>query len=314
MTELKFNGVIPILVTPFKSDETIDVASLRSTVTLMKRIGVNGVTILGVLGEANRLTDREREIVISEAVDEAGNLPVIVGTSAAGTKAVIEHNEIARKNNASAVMITPHAEPTPSDERILQHFKMIKNESALPIILQDHPASTGVHMSSELISRLIDEIDGFAGIKMESVPTAPKVAKLKETHPQINVMTGLGALYAKFDLRSGSDGFNTGFAFPEVLKELVASAKATNWQRVDAVYKHFLPLIVYEQQPGVAIRKELLRMRGAIQCSKARSPGAQVTTQIQETLKSLVKELMADQDLTAPIDISKSLELSDQSL
>ena len=66
MAELKFNGVIPILATPFKSDETIDVVSLRSTVTLMKKIGVNGVTILGVLGEANRLTDREREIVISK--------------------------------------------------------------------------------------------------------------------------------------------------------------------------------------------------------------------------------------------------------
>ncbi|HBZ18929.1 MAG TPA: dihydrodipicolinate synthase family protein, partial [Betaproteobacteria bacterium] len=57
---MKFSGVIPILVTPFNEDESVDTKSIQTMIHLMKDIGVNGVTILGVLGEANRLTDNER--------------------------------------------------------------------------------------------------------------------------------------------------------------------------------------------------------------------------------------------------------------
>ncbi|MBT7426864.1 MAG: hypothetical protein HN781_02830, partial [Betaproteobacteria bacterium] len=78
---MKFRGVIPILVTPFNNDESVDVNSIHTMIQLMKNIEVDAVTILGVLGEANRLTDDERKLVISSAVEAADQLPIIVGTS-----------------------------------------------------------------------------------------------------------------------------------------------------------------------------------------------------------------------------------------
>lgn len=301
---MKFSGVIPILVTPFNEDESIDTDSIRNMIRLMQDIGVQGVTILGVLGEANRLDDAERELVISSAIQAAGQLPVIVGTSAAGTRAVINHNKIAKQLGASAVMVTPQAEAIPTDKKVFKHFQSILHETDLPLVLQDHPGSTGVHMSTELIFRMIDKLSGFCGVKLEAVPTAPKLRSLKSRYnDEIKVMTGLGALYGAFDLEAGSDGFNTGFAFPEVLVALTNMATKKDWDSVYKIYRRFLPLIVFEQHPGLAIRKELLKMRGAITNPRVRSPGAQGNDCIKKTLSNLLSEALPKQDLTKPIRI-----------
>ena len=302
--DMKFSGVIPILVTPFNEDESVDTKSIQTMIHLMKDIGVNGVTILGVLGEANRLTDDERELIITTATQAAEQLPVIVGTSATGTRSVVQHNATAKRLGASAVMVTPQAEPAPSDEKVFKHFQTILNETDLPVILQDHPASTGVHMPNELIFRMLDELTGFGGVKLEAVPTAPKLKSLKARYKKkINIMTGLGALYAAFDLEGGSDGFNTGFAFPEALMVLVEAAQQKDWASVHRIYQRFLPLIVYEQHPGVAIRKELFKMRGAIRTARVRSPGAQGSDSISTTLRTLLKCTLPDQNVTRPISL-----------
>lgn len=301
---MKFSGVIPILVTPFSEDESVDTHSIRTMIQLMQDIGVQGITILGVLGEANRLSDHERELIISSAIEAAGRLPVIVGTSASGTRAVINNNDIAKKLGASAVMVTPQAETVPSDKKVFTHFQTILKETDLPVVLQDHPASTGVHMANELIFKMLDELRGFCGVKLEAVPTAPKLNALKTRYGEkISVMTGLGALYGAFDLEAGSNGFNTGFAFPEVLIALTDMARKNDWDTLQEIYQRFLPLIVYEQHPGVAIRKELLKMRGAIRSSRVRSPGAQGTETIQKTLRKLIRHAVPNQDLTKPIKI-----------
>ena len=140
---MKFTGVIPILATPFHEDESFDAESMARLVKLMKRIGVDGVTVLGVLGEANRLGDREREDVLRSAVNAADGLPVIAGASTSGTRAACDLACMAESLGASAVMITPHAEPVPSDERVFAHFAAICKATALPVVLQDHPASSG---------------------------------------------------------------------------------------------------------------------------------------------------------------------------
>lgn len=301
---MQFQGVIPILVTPFDSDESVDLGSIAMLVNFMRELQVEGVTILGVLGEANRLTDAERAEIISSAVEHARGLPIIVGTSASGTKAVIELNRMASSLGASAVMITPHAEPTPSEERIFQHFADISEDTKLPIILQDHPASTGVHMSVDLIVKLIEQLPNIVGLKLEAVPTAPKLIQIrKQCARHINIMTGLGGLYGIFDLRAGSDGFNTGFAFPEVLQAMVSASKNNDWSTALKIYQRFSPMLVLEQQPGVAIRKRLLLARGVISHASVRKPGASLNPSLSDEIDYLIETLLPEQDITQRICI-----------
>ncbi|MGQ0580084.1 MAG: dihydrodipicolinate synthase family protein [Betaproteobacteria bacterium] len=302
-THLTFEGVYPILATPFDESENLDLASFDRLVRFMAGLGVDGITVLGVLGEANRLLDSERAELIRTAVAAAGATPVIVGASHSGTRAAVELAQMAENLGAKAVMVTPHAEAVPNDERIFEYFRSVAEGIRIPIIAQDHPASTQVHMSAALLLRIIGEVPQVASIKEEAVPTAPKIRALATgmTGRKVPILSGLGALYGLFDLQAGSAGFNTGFAFPEVLMAMVKAARAGNWTKVREIYTRFLPLIAFEQQPGVAIRKEILRLRGAITSSRVRHPGADLQPATAEQLRKLIDAVLPGQDLCQPV-------------
>lgn len=305
MKPISLAGVVPILATPFDEKERLDTESLQRLVRFMVDINVDGITVLGVLGESNRLTDIERETVIKTAVGIVGErMPVVVGTSHAGTLATLQLTQMAADCGAHAVMIAPTAEPVPNDERVFEYYRRIGDSSPLPIVLQDHPASTNVHMPAPLILRIVNEVQAICAIKEEAVPTPPKLRALlagMKTR-KIPVLTGLGALYGLFDLQAGSDGFNTGFAFPEVLQAMVSAAKAGNWSRAKLLYEKFLPLIVFEQQPGVAVRKEILRRRGLIANATVRHPGAALAPGVAEQLEGLLRDVL-EGDVTRPLRI-----------
>ena len=306
MKQVAFEGVIPILATPFRDDESLDPESWARLLEFMVRLGVDGVTILGVLGESNRLSDHEREALIRQAVSVVnGRLPIIAGTSYTGTRAALHLARMAQDLGADAVMITPAREPVPNDDRIVEMYQRIADGLAIPIVLQDHPASSDVHMSVPLMLRLLRSNPAIQCVKEEAVPTAQKIRQLREglDGTRVPILTGLGALYAPFDLEAGSDGFNTGFAFPEVLMAMVAAARAGDSSEVHDLYSRFAALIVFEQQPGVAIRKELLRRRGLLASSRVRHPGAAITPAAAKQLDTLLERTLPGVDVTKPLPL-----------
>ena len=301
-----FSGVIPILATPFHDDERIDLESWQRLIEFMVRIEVNGITILGVLGESNRLTDRERETLIGAAVSAVdGRLPVIVGSSHTGTQATGELARMAQDLGADAVMVAPSKEPVPSDDRIVEYYQRIADGLSIPIVLQDHPASTEVHLSPKLILSLLRHVPAISCVKEEAVPTAPKIRQLRDGlgETPFPILTGLGALYAPFDLLAGSNGFNTGFAFPEVLQAMVEAASNGDWPLVYRIYRRFAALIVFEQQPGVAVRKDLLRRRGLLATPRVRHPGATIGPFASHQLDAVLDATLAGTDLTQPLTV-----------
>ena len=306
MASVTFKGVFPILVTPFDDHGNLDLESFDRTVRFMADIGVNGVTIIGVLGESNRMLDAEREQLIKTAVGAAGGrIPVIVGTSYSGTRATLELSRMAESLGAAGVMVTPSRESVPNEDRIFEFFQQVAEGISIPIVVQDHPASTQVHMSVPLILRLVREISLVACIKEEAVPTPPKITALLNGigDRAVTILTGLGALYGAFDLARGAHGFMTGFAFPEVLLVLVRGAKNKDFDTVHDIYHRYLPLIVYEQQPGVALRKEIFRLRGLIVSSYVRHPGANIDPTTADHLKSLLRKMLPGVDITRPIEV-----------
>ena len=304
MPQTEFTGVIPILATPFNDDESLDLASWRRRIEFMVELGVDGITILGVLGESNRVNDHEREALIKTAVATANKrIPVIVGASHTGTAAAAFLLRMAEELGADAVMIAPAREAVPNDERVIEYYQRIAAATKLPIVLQDHPASTEVHMSVPLILRITKEVTSIACIKAEAVPTPPKIRALRAglTRP-VSILSGLGALYAPFDLAAGSDGFNTGFAFPEVLRELLNASMDNDMDRLHTLYQRFAALIVLEQQPGLAVRKEILRQRGLIASNRVRHPGATITPAVAADVAAQIARTLPN------IDIKRAIE------
>lgn len=299
---ISFKGVFPILPTPFLPDESVDLSSYARMVLFMKQAGVDGITILGVLGEANRLTDAERQSIVDVAVEAAGDLPVVVGTSHSGTQASIALGHMAANAGASAVMVTPHQEPVHSEQRIFEHLSAICEASNLPVVLQDHPGSTGVHMSIQLVQRLIESQPGIGCVKQEALPSPQRIDALR-AFSDIPILTGLGALYGAFELSAGGNGFMTGFAFPEILQALHRAQVRNEEDRLWSLYTEYLPLIVFEQQPGVAVRKEIFRRRGLIEHSRVRRPAADLSPVADQHLSALLGRTFADTDITKPLSL-----------
>jgi 4-hydroxy-tetrahydrodipicolinate synthase len=301
----EFQGVYPILVTPFDAKEQLDLESFDRLVRFMATIGVDGVTVLGVLGESNRMLDVERERLIRTAVSAADSrMPIVVGASHKGTLATRGLCQMAEELGAAAVMVTPSQEPVPSEERVFEYFRRVADGLSIPMVVQDHPASTQVHMSIPLLLRLAEELPQVACFKEEGVPTPARVEALLRgmTGRRVPILTGLGALYGLFDLRSGSSGFMTGFAFPEVLMAMVRAMREQRPEAAAAIYSHFLPLIVFEQQPGIAIRKELFRRRGLLADGTVRHPGAPLSPAAAAQLEKLLAELLPGADLSQRLD------------
>jgi 4-hydroxy-tetrahydrodipicolinate synthase len=301
----EFQGVYPILVTPFDAREQLDLESFDRLVRFMAAIGVDGVTVLGVLGESNRMLDAERELLIRTAVTAAdGRMPIVVGASHKGTLATRGLCQMAEDLGAAAVMITPSQEPVPNEDRVFEYFRRVADGLSIPMVVQDHPASTQVHMSIPLLLRLVEALPQVACFKEEGLPTPARVEALLRgmTGRRVPILTGLGALYGLFDLRSGSSGFMTGFAFPEVLMAMVQAMRDQRPADAAAIYRHFLPLIVFEQQPGIAIRKELFRLRGLLADGTVRHPGAPLNPAAAGQLQGLMAELLPGADLSQPLN------------
>jgi 4-hydroxy-tetrahydrodipicolinate synthase len=210
---------------------------------------------------------------------------------------------MAQDLGAQAVMVMPGKEAVPNDDRIVELYQRIADGLRIAIVLQDHPASSEVHFSVPLILRLVREVPAIQCIKEEAVPTAPKIRLLREGFGDrpLPILAGLGALYAPFDLEAGAAGFNTGFAFPEVLMALVQAARAEDWERVHDLYARFAALLVFEQQPGVAFRKEILRRRGLIASARARHPGATITRPAARQLEAVLERTLPGVDITRKI-------------
>jgi 4-hydroxy-tetrahydrodipicolinate synthase len=270
------SGVYNILSTPFTPSGDLDLESLRNLTRNPIDACVDGITVLGVAGEAQKLSPEERITLISTVVEIVdGRIPVIAGTSQDGTKLTIEASSLAIELGACGLMIAPPAflQPGPG---LTRHFHDIADAVDAPIILQDFPTVNGVTMSPQEMADLCNEVPSITTIKLEDVPTPQRTAAtLQLTGDRISIVGGLGGMYLLDELRRGSSGTMTGFAYPEVLVGIWDAWNQGDRTAASSIYYHALPLLVFEGQPklGVAIRKEILRRRGWIDHATVRRPG-----------------------------------------
>ena len=137
--------------------------------------GVDGMTILGVLGEAAKLSDAERSTVIDGVIGRAaGRVPVCVGVSAPSTARAIGYAREAQGHGAHSVMLAPPQLARPNDAAVRAHYLAVAEAIDLPVVVQDHPASSGVWMSVELLLDLAAASPRLRVIKLEDEPTPPK--------------------------------------------------------------------------------------------------------------------------------------------
>lgn len=275
---MTFEGVYSVLPTPFKGGGDIDVDSLTRVVDLMAGAGVTGVTALGVTGEAARLTEHERALVVETVVKRMdGRARVIVGTSADGVRTCVELSRQAKAAGASGVMVSPPRMLKLNTESVVSHYKALAAAVEIPIVVQDYPPISGFAMEASLLARIAKEVPAARTIKLEDPPTPLKTARILAAAGDLKVaiLGGLGGVFLLEELLAGAAGVMTGFAYPEVLVKVVALYRAGQADAAADLFYRFVPLMRFEFQEGIgmAIRKEVFRRRGALADGSTRAPG-----------------------------------------
>jgi 4-hydroxy-tetrahydrodipicolinate synthase len=275
---LKLEGVYSVLPTPFLDNGDFDEASLRRVVDLFIGAGVSGVTALGVTGEVARLEEPERARVLEVVVDQVkGRAGVVAGTSADGTRTCISYSRLAKDCGATAVMVSPPRMPKLNSDAVMRHFAALADAVDIEIVVQDYPPISGYAMEPALLARIAGEIPRARTIKLEDPPTPFKTSRILDAAGgmDLRIFGGLGGVFLLEELLAGATGAMTGFAFPEILVRIVTLFRDGDVDGAADVFYRAVPLMRFEFQEGIgmAIRKEVLRRRGALTSAATRAPG-----------------------------------------
>jgi len=286
-------GVFTIAVTPFLPDGALDLGSVDRMVDFYAEKGATGLTILGMMGEAGKLTAEESLAVVKRVVGRT-DLPVIVGVSAPGFAAMQALAGEAMAAGAAGVMVAPPG-ALRTDDQIAGYYRTAAEMlGEIPFVLQDFPLATGVEIAPAVIGRIVEDCPTCVMLKHEDWPGLEKISALRAAEAagrrRISILCGNGGLYLPEEMGRGADGAMTGFAYPEMMAEVVRLYRAGEHGRMHDVFAAYLPLVRYEAQPGLglAIRKHTLAKRGAIAHPALRKPAAPLSAAAIAEVETLV--------------------------
>jgi len=246
-------GVFPIAPTPFLPDGRVDDFSTDRLIDHYLQAGANGITILGIMGEA--------------------------------------------------VMIAPPPSLRTDDQIVTYYAQAVEAIGAdIPFVIQDYPLTLSVIMTPGVIRRIIMDNPSCVMLKHEDWPGLEKISTLRKYEADgslrhVSILTGNGGLFLDFEMERGADGAMTGYAFPELLIDIVRLSRAGKRDQAHDLFDAHLPLLRYEQQQGIglAVRKYTLMRRGILTSDAQRKPGAGLTATAKAEVDYLLSRL-AHQD------------------
>lgn len=278
-------GVYVIAVTPFQDDGRLDETSTDRVVDFYLGCGVTGITILGIMGEALKLDAGEAIGFARQVVKRAGRLPVVVGVSAPGFASMRTLARSVMEAGAAGVMIAPPASVR-TDDQIVGYFAQAVEAIGqdTPFVIQDYPQASGVVMAPSVIRRIVEAHPSCVMLKHEEWPGLEKITAVRRyieegSMRRVSILTGNGGTFLDFEMERGADGAMTGYAFPDMLVDLVRLQAEGAREAAHDLFDAHLPLLRYEQQVGLglAVRKHILKQRGAIASDAQRNPGSKLS-------------------------------------
>jgi len=288
---MTLKGAGTALVTPFKSDGSLDEDAFARFVDWQITEGIDFLVPCGTTGENPALTaDEHRRVVEIVVRTSNGRVPVLAGAGSNNTARAVELAELAVDLGADGILtITPYYnKPTPDGLR--RHFgaqaeALEKKKSGFPMIMYNVPGRTGVNMTAETTLRMAREIPNIIGVKEASANMEQILTILRDRPNGFLVLSGDDAWTLPL-LGCGADGL-VSVASNEVPK-LIAQMVATKSREI---HERLLPLLLgnfIESNPGPV--KAAMKMMGILQSDTLRPPLAPVTDANRKKLESILRE------------------------
>jgi len=293
MINNKLTGMGVALITPFKTDESIDFEALSRLVEYQVKNGTDYLVVCGTTAETPTLTEAEKEQVKRFIIDcNAGRLPIVLGVGGNNTKAIVDKLNTADLQGVDAILsVTPYYNK-PSQEGLYQHYAAIARATTLPIVLYNVPGRTGVNMLAQTTIRLANDFQNIVAIK-EASGVFSQIDDIIKNKP------------ADFMVISGDDGITfplitlgavgvisvIGNAFPREFSRMVRLALEGDYQSARTIHHRFtelIELLFVEGNPAGV--KSMLAVMGFIE-NKLRLPLVPNTIKTYEKIRLVLQQI-----------------------
>jgi len=287
-----FIGTGVALITPFKKDLSVDVEALKSIVKYNIDGGVEYLVVLGTTAETATLTKEEQTLVKQTIIDaNNGKLPLVLGVGGNNTAEVVSQLNADNLKGFDAILSVSPYYNKPTQEGIYQHFKMIAENSPLPIIIYNVPGRTASNMLPSTVVRLATDFKNIIGIKEAAGDMVQAMELIRNTPNDFLVISGDDIITLPIVLAGGAGVISViGETFPKEFSEMVRLGLKRD---VDAAYKIHYKLtdainMIFEQgNPGGV--KEVFKHLGLCE-NYVRLPLVNVNDDLSNRLANFVKK------------------------
>lgn len=293
MKDIIFKGCATAIITPFDENDNINFDEFKKIVNFQIDNGINGIVVCGTTGEASTMTTEEKEELIKYCVKIVnGRIPVIAGVGSNNTKQVIENEKYAQKVGANGLLIvTPYYNKT-TQEGLVEHYKVIAENTFLPIILYNVPGRTGVDIKPDTYLKL-SKIKNIVATK-EASGDISKILKIRHLcQDNLNIYSGnddqiipilsLGGIGVISVLSNVIPEYTSNitkkYLNGEVKEASDMQVKATSL--IQSLFKEVNPIPI----------KKLLNIIG-LKCGKPRLPLVECSNELAEELKINLKNIL----------------------
>jgi len=274
----RYQGLFPVVPTPFTDGGELDLASQKRCVDFMIDAGADGLCILANFSEQFLLSDDEREVLTRTVLEHVGGrVPVIVTTTHFSTRICAERSRRAQAMGAAMLMVMPPyhgATFRVPEAQIFEFYARLSDAVDIPVMIQDAPAA-GTPMPAAFLARMAQEIEHVAYFKIETAGAAAKLRELIRLGGAAieGPWDGEEAITLLPDLDAGATGAMTGGGFPDGIRPILDAWRAGRRDEAIAAYERWLPLINLEnRQCGPLAAKALMKEGGIIACEAPRHP------------------------------------------
>ena len=289
-------SVIPILVTPFAEDGSVDLAQMDAQIEFLAEAGIGWVGF-GFGSESPRLAEEELERAMARAVASAADRLGIVGNAAMTSVAGgVEAVRRVRRAGAQLAMIRPSGLEGVGEDELFETVAAVAEAGGLALVVQDAPQNTGVQMSPRFLARLLGEVPGVAAVKVEPPGPAPKMSLIVEQlsgAPGV-IIGGAGGLDYLHELERGAVGTMPGPAYPEIFLAVESLHAAGERGEAFRIFSRALPLITLcnrSMETFLYVQKHVLVRRGVLKTAHLRRPHRplddRLTVEVDELLDAL---------------------------
>lgn len=280
------------LVTPFKTDFSIDTEALIRIVNFAIDGGVEYLVVLGTTAENATLSASEKEVVVTTVIEaNKGRLPLVLGVGGNNTMEVVAELKTRDLSSFEAILSVSPYYVKPTQEGIYQHFKAVAEASPKPIILYNVPGRTSSNMQPDTVVRLATDFKNIVAIKEASGDIVQGIQLLKNKPKDFLVISGDDMTALSLILAGGSGVISViGQGFPIAFSEMIRLGLN---RKVDQAFEILFQLkdcidMIFEQGNPAGI-KQVFQSLG-IADSTVRLPLVKVDESLANRIGQFVKE------------------------